>query len=358
MGMAEPQRSQPSQDDFFLPDFCSGPVVLVVILIAELVAFLLVIARHLPGEGINLWLDLARLSLFMQWIGLTSAGVLCAARKPLTRIPLRQAAIASFVLLLLTTGVLSEIAFRLSNYTGIGQAFLPLNHAGFVLRNLLICAIVSIIVLRYFYVQHQWKRNVQREARARIEALQARIHPHFLFNSINTIAALIRSNPDLAERTIEDLADLFRASLRKTSPTVTLAEEMAMAQQYQRIEELRLGERLKVNWQIEALPTDAHVPQLLLQPLLENAIYHGIETQPHGGTVEVRGARDADILNIEISNPLPPENAPRRHGNQMAMENVRQRLALAWPGRASLEVRNSDGVYRVSMRFPYEQQAP
>ncbi len=358
MRMAETHRSQPSHEDFFLPDFCSGPVVLVVILIAELVAFLLVIARHLPGEGINLWLDLARLSLFLQWIGLTSAAVLCVARKPLARMPLRHAAAASFVLLLITTGVLSEIAFRLSNYTGIGQTFLPLSHAGFVLRNLLICVIVSILVLRYFYVQHQWKRNVQREARARIEALQARIHPHFLFNSINTIAALIRSNPDLAERTIEDLADLFRASLKKTSPTVTLAEEMAMAQQYQRIEELRLGERLKVNWQTDALPADAHVPQLLLQPLLENAIYHGIETQPHGGTVEVLGTRDADILNIEISNPLPPENAPRRHGNQMAMENVRQRLMLAWPERASLSVNTADGFYRVCLRFPYERQAP
>jgi two-component system, LytTR family, sensor histidine kinase AlgZ len=355
--MADKQRSQPVHEDFFLPDFCSGPVVLIVILIAELVTFLLVGARHLPGEGINLWLDLARVSLFMQWIGLTSAGVLCVARKPLMRVPMRQAATVSFLLLLMTTGVLSEIAYRLSDYTGIGQAFLPLNHVGFLVRNLLICAIVSILVLRYFYVQFQWKRNVQREARARIEALQARIHPHFLFNSLNTIAALIHSEPGLAERTIEDLADLFRASLKKTSPTVTLAEEMAMAQQYQRIEELRLGERLKVNWQTDALPGDAQMPQLLLQPLLENAIYHGIETQPSGGTVDVRGTRDADNLNIEISNPLPPDNAPRRHGNQMAMENVRQRLALAWPGRTSLDVASADGLYRVSMRFPYDRQA-
>ncbi len=358
MHMAKSDSAKTAPEEFFLPDFCSAPVVLVVILIAELTAFVLVIARHLPGEGTVLWLDLARISLFLQWIGLTSAGVLCATRKFLMRMPLRRAAAVSFILLLITTGVLSEIAFRLSNYTGIGQTFLPLSHTGFVLRNLLICVIVSILVLRYFYVQHQWKRNVQREARARIEALQARIHPHFLFNSINTIAALIRSNPDLAERTIEDLADLFRASLKKTSPTVTLAEEMAMAQQYQRIEELRLGERLKVNWQTDALPVDAHVPQLLLQPLLENAIYHGIETQPHGGTVEVLGTRDADILNIEISNPLPPENAPRRHGNQMAMENVRQRLMLAWPERASLSVNTADGFYRVCLCFPYERQAP
>ena len=352
MGMA---KLPTTQDDFFLPDFCSGPVVLVVVLIAELVAFLLVIARHLPGEGITLWLDLARLSLFLQWIGLTSAGVLCAARGLLARIPLRRAVFASFLLLLATTGVLSEIAFRLAAYTGIGQAFMPIDHGGFLLRNLLICTIVSLLLLRYFYVQYQWKLNVQREARARIEALQARIHPHFLFNSINTIAALIRNNPDLAERTIMDLADLFRASLKKTSPMVTLAEEISMAQQYQHIEELRLGERLKVEWHINSLPSDAHVPQLLLQPLLENAIYHGIETQPQGGVVEVQGSLEDDTLTIEIRNPLPPGNAPQRQGNQMAMENVRQRLMLAWPGRASLKVDKSGGLYRVCVRFPYDK---
>ncbi|MGH8282707.1 MAG: sensor histidine kinase [Gammaproteobacteria bacterium] len=359
MRMAEAHPPKRAHEEFFLPDFCSGPVVLVVILIAELVAFLLVIARHLPGEGVPLWLDLARISLFLQWIGLTSAAVLCSARKPLARMPLRGAAAVSFALLLITTGVLSEIAYELSTYTGIGHGLLPLNHAGFVLRNLIICAIVSVLMLRYFYVQHQWKRNVQREARARIEALQSRIRPHFLFNSMNTIAALIHSTPDLAERTLEDLADLLRASLRQTAPTVTLADEIAMTRQYQHIEELRLGERLKVNWQMDGLPQDAHVPQLMLQPLLENAIYHGIETQSESGVVQILGTRELDTLHIEIRNPLPPAEAPRRRrGNKIALNNVRQRLELAWPGRASLSVKAADGLYRVLLHFPYENQAP
>ncbi|MGB9429262.1 MAG: histidine kinase [Gammaproteobacteria bacterium] len=355
--MAATDQTKPAPVEFFLPDFCSAPVVLVVILIAELTAFVLVIARHLPGEGEVLWLDLARISLFLQWIGLTSAGVLCAARKPLARMPLRHAAAASFVLLLVTTGVLSEIAYQLSRYTGVGQGFLPDNHGGFLLRNLIICAIVSVLVLRYFYVQYQWKRNVQREARARIEVLQSRIRPHFLFNSMNTIAALIHSTPDMAERTIEDLSDLFRASLKQTSPMVTLSNEVAITRQYQRIEELRLGERLKVNWQIDALPMDTYVPQLILQPLLENAIYHGIEVQPNGGTVEVHGACDANTLSIEISNPLPPEGTSRRRGNQMALDNVRQRLVLAWPDRATLDIKTDDGLYRVKLSFPYEDHA-
>lgn len=356
--MTESRYSKQPYEEFFLPDFCSGPVVLIVILIAELTAFLLVIARHLPGDGIPMWLDLARISLFLQWIGLTSAAVLCMARKPLACLPLRRAAAASFVLLLITTGLLSEIAYEISTYTGVGQTFLPLSHGGFVVRNLMVCAIVSTLVLRYFYVQHQWKRNVQREAQSRIEALQARIHPHFLFNSLNTIASLIHGKPDLAERTIEDLADLFRASLKQTRPRVTLAEEVAICRQYQRIEELRLGDRLKVDWQTATLPQDATMPQLLLQPLLENAIYHGIEPQSGGGTVEVRGTCDADVIRIEISNPLPPEGAIRRHGNQMALDNVRQRMELAWPGCATLTVSATGQVFCVRMHFPYEHRAP
>lgn len=354
MPVAKVKTAKPTAGEFFLPDFCSAPVVLVVVLIAELTAFVLVIARNLPGEGSALWVDLARISLFLQWIGLTSAGVLCATRKYLMRMPVRYAASVSFVLLLVTTGLLSEVAFELARYTGIGEGFLPGNHTGFLLRNLIICAIVSVLVLRYFYVQYQWKANVQREARARIEVLQSRIRPHFLFNSMNTIAALIRSTPDMAERTIEDLSDLFRASLKQTSPMVSLSDEMAITRQYLRIEELRLGERLKVNWQIDALPMDAHVPQLMLQPLLENAIYHGIETQPYGGTVDVVGRFDAQTLSILISNPLPPEGAPRRRGNQMALDNVRQRLVLAWPDRATLDIQAVDGMYRVHLRFPYE----
>lgn len=356
--MTDPRPPKPAPRDFFLPDFCSGPVVLVVVLVAELTAFVLTIARHLPEEGAPLWLDLARLSLFLQWIGLTSAAVLCLARRWLAGIAPRWAALTSFLLLLATTGVLSEIAYQLAAHTGLGETLLPASHGGFVVRNLIVCAIVSVLLLRYFYVQHQWKRHVQHQARARIEALQARIRPHFLFNSMNTIAALIRSRPDLAERTVEDLAELFRASLSDGRNDVTLGEEMLMARQYQRIEELRLGERLRVEWHTEELPADARVPRLLLQPLLENAIYHGIETQDAGGTVTVRGRRRQDQVSIEISNPLPPAGAPRRHGHQMALDNVRERLTLAWPGRADLETHADAGGFRVALHFPYESTPP
>src|SRR5690348_14830317 len=257
--MADTRAPFPAQDDFFIPHLCSGPVVLVVVLIAELTAFVLAIAKHLPGEGVPLWLDLARMSLFLQWIALTSSGLLCIARSRLMRMPLKQAVAASYAILLGVTLAMSESAFQLAANTGIGQDLLPTNHPGFVLRNVMICAIVSALVLRYFYVIHQWRSNVRREASARFEALQARIRPHFLFNSMNTIAALIRGKPELAERAIEDLSDLFRASLADAATSVPLSEELAVARQYASIEALRLGARLKFDWQVDGAPQDARL---------------------------------------------------------------------------------------------------
>ncbi|MGH8400909.1 MAG: sensor histidine kinase, partial [Gammaproteobacteria bacterium] len=134
----------------------------------------------------------------------------------------------------------------------------------------------------------------------------------------------------------------------------TLKEEIALARQYLDIETLRLGERLRVRWQIDALPSDARLPRLTLQPLLENAIYHGVETLAEGGEVEIEGQLQDGMLHISIRNPLPPAGAPRRHGNQMALENVRERLALAWPGRAGIEVDSGEDHFRVQLHLPYE----
>ena len=351
--MAATDAPSGTQDDFFIPQLCSGPVVLVVVLVAELTAFVLAIAKHLPGEGVPLWLDLARMSLFLQWIALTSSGVLCMARSRLMRMPLRRAVATSYALLLGVTLVMSEIAFQLAANTGVGQDLLPASHPGFVLRNLMVCAIVGALVLRYFYVIHQWRSNVRREASARFEALQARIRPHFLFNSMNTIAALIRGKPELAERAVEDLSDLFRASLADTSASVSLSEEVAVARQYAGIEALRLGPRLKLDWRLDGVPGDARLPRLTLQPLIENAIYHGIEPLAQGGIVSVSGAFRHGRVDIEIVNPVPADPAPSR-GRQMAVENVRQRLELAWPGRARLDQERSDAGYCVRLSFPYE----
>ena len=215
-----------------------------------------------------------------------------------------------------------------------------------------IAAIVGALALRYFHVAHEWRRSVELEARSRIRALQARIRPHFLFNSMNTIASLTRSDPARAEEAIEDLSDLFRVSLSEARAQITLREELEVARIYQRIEQLRLGDRLQVRWKVADLPAEAIVPSLLLQPLLENAIGHGIEPLPEGGTVMIEGHAEGGIATIEVSNPVSATARAVRAGNRMALDNIRQRLDLAFPGRASVEVDESSTTYRVKIRFP------
>ncbi|MGD8379926.1 MAG: sensor histidine kinase [Gammaproteobacteria bacterium] len=339
----------------FLPDFCSRQAALGVVLIAELVAFVLALSR--APLSWHFWVDLAVISLFLQWIALSSAAVLCYGGRSLARLPLHQATAAVYVLLLLTSGIISELTFQLASHTGVGRGLVPSHHLDFLLRNLAISAILYALVLRYFYVQHQWRQNVTREAAARTEALQARIRPHFLFNSLNTIAALVRSRPDTAEQTIEDLAELFRASLSEAGERVALADEIEFTRLYERMESLRLGDRLKVEWHVEDAPADLRVPRLVLQPLLENAIYHGIEPLPEGGTVRIRVARNGNSVSLSVENPVG--NARRqgmRPGNRMALDNIRQRLELAWPGRATMQVDNGDETYRVTIQLPIENQ--
>jgi two-component system sensor histidine kinase AlgZ len=169
---------------------------------------------------------------------------------------------------------------------------------------------------------------------------------------MNTIASLTRSDPARAEEAIEDLADLFRVSLSDGRAQITLREELEVARIYQRIEQLRLGERLQVRWKVAGLPPEAIVPSLLLQPLLENAIGHGIEPLPGGGTVVVEGRSDGDEVLIEISNPVSATAKAVRSGNRMALDNIRQRLELAFPGRASVDVDDGGELYKVRLRFP------
>ena len=201
------------------------------------------------------------------------------------------------------------------------------------------------------------RSSVELEAQARIRALQARIRPHFLFNSMNTIASLTRSDPARAEEAVEDLADLFRANLSEARSWISLKEELEIARIYQRIESLRLGDRLNVEWKIHDIPLRALVPSLLVQPLLENAVYHGIEPLSEGGSITVSGSFDGQLIELSVTNPLPDKTTPLLHtGHGIALDNIRQRLQLAWPGQATVELQQSVGTYKVIMRFPYQEQ--
>lgn len=339
---------------FYLPDFCAAHSVLAVVLIAELVALFLTLARI--GISAQFWTDLARTSLFLLWAGLGSAAALCAARGALSRLDVMRGSLLALLLLLGVTAVVTEGAWWLAASAQwlLGVAVDPLSadHLGFLLRNLAVCSIAGGLALRYFYVSHQWRRNVEAEAQSRVRALQARIRPHFLFNSMNTIASLTRTNPRAAEEAIADLSDLFRASLREHRDRIPLGNEIEIARAYERVERLRLGDRLRVDWQVDALPMDTPVPALFLQPLLENAVFHGIEPLEKGGTIRVTGRCEGKSAVLTIENPVSARLVGRRQGHQIGLDSVRQRLELMFQGETDFEVVEGPERFIVTLRFP------
>ena len=180
-----------------------------------------------------------------------------------------------------TTQHMKETVFWLTQQPLVTLRLSEARHIDFLVRTTTIGAIVGAIALRYMHLQLMWKRDLARQAQARVEALQARIRPHFLFNSMNTIASFTRTQPELAEQVVEDLSDLFRASLSDSSSS-NLGGELALARGYLRIEALRLGERLQVEWEVDELPPTVEIPPLTLQPLVENAVIHGILNECRG----------------------------------------------------------------------------
>jgi two-component system sensor histidine kinase AlgZ len=288
---------------------------------------------------------------------LGSAAALCLLRTRLASLSLGVASTLALGSVLAVIALVSLGVLWLGSSALLGprasNLLLPTAPQNFFAANLGIGAIVGALALRYFYVTGEWRRNVQLQARARVRALQARIRPHFLFNSMNTIAALTRSDPARAEEAVEDLADLFRANLNEKRSSITLKEELEVARIYQRIEQLRLGERLHVIWDVAELPMRALVPGLLMQPLLENAIYHGIEPRPSGGTVTVSGSLDGDIIDLTVRNPLPQAGEAAHVGNRVALENIRERMDLIYPGRSSVDANRIGDEYVVTLRFPH-----
>ena len=296
MNPPPPALPAPEPRQLYLPNFCSASAVLVIVVICELTALLLALARNAGVLGF--WSDLGLTSMFLLWIALCGAGLLCVMRDYLGR----QSVAFSAAMVLLITVALVTLVSAVAYYYASSDLF-PDRHWSFLLRNAGITFVVTALALRYFYVTHEWRHNVELQAKARVHALQARIRPHFLFNSMNTIAALTRSNPARAEEAVLDLAELFRANLNEKRNEIALAEEIDVARTYQRMEQLRLGDRLRVEWKVESLPADALVPGLTLQPLLENAIYHGIEPRPDGGVVTVTGEFAKGMITIVVRNP-------------------------------------------------------
>jgi len=337
-------------EDFFLPDLCAPRSVLLMILLAELLVLVHVLAASgVPGFD---WTLLASGSLLVQWVTLLSAGLLCQLRGPLSTLSLAAASSTCLLVVGVVTLASSFVAHLLAP---------PLEVAGGVtgwvlLRNVLVAVVAAGIALRYFYLQHQLQRQEKLELQSRLDSLRNRIRPHFLFNTLNSIASLIQSRPEVAEKAVEDLAELFRLSLREEQRDTTVADELHVCELYLGIEKLRLGERLRVDWAVDPLARNQAMPSLLLQPLVENAIYHGISTLPEGGTVQIAVACEGGDLRVAVENPVG-RSPVRARGNKLALENIRRRLEALHGAGGRLEVQPGDEQYRVELRYPRESPA-
>ncbi len=335
---------------YWLPDFCSLPVLFAVMVVAELLALVILIAPS--DESRPLLPRLTTASVFVQWLALVCAVCLCKLRPQLAKLTPLLGVMTAYALMLLVTVLGSALVFGIDQQLNLGLTLPAQFQARFIWRSAALCALIGAALLRYFYVLEQWRARVGAEAKARFEALQARIRPHFLFNSMNTIASLIPLRPQDAERAVENLSDLFRAALGNDTARSTLGEELDLVQRYLDIEKLRLGERLRVDLDVADLPGDLPMPPLLLQPLVENAVYHGIQQLPAGGTVEIRGRRLDGAIEIVIRNPRPPAGARAAGRHGMALANTRSRIEYHFGRHGALEVVAGADDFICTVRLP------
>jgi two-component system sensor histidine kinase AlgZ len=341
------QLSRPTR--FVVPDLCNAPALVVLVLVGQLLVLVLLLA----GGSVT-WERLALMSLYVQWVAMTSAALLCWVRPWLLKVGLANGALIAFLLVMTVVFAVSLVAERLLvGWLSYTERALDWARIG---GQMAIAGIITGMVLRYFYVQQQLREQEQSELQSRIQALQSRIRPHFLFNSMNIIASLIATDPETAESVVEDLSELFRASLNDAGNQVSLAEELALCERYVRIEGLRLGDRLRIDWDISVQPETIKIPLLTLQPLLENAIYHGIQPLPEGGTITVRVRHEGGRVHVRITNPIPPPEARgETQGNRMAVNNIKSRLTVLYGADADLiaDTDESKSCYVTLLHYPH-----
>lgn len=337
-----------TQDDFFVPELCQNKALLTLILLAQLIVIILILA-----EGTSFifnWERFALVSFFVQWNVLLSAAIICTMRSVLKKISIFLSTVVCLLLIVSITLICTYISTHLpltsyDSTSEIQQVYL---------KHGLISLIISAILLRLFYLQSQWKKERQAELKARLAALRARIDPHFLFNSLNSIASLIASNPEAAEKAVLDLSDLFRATLSdKSNDLTTWSKEVTLAKHYIDIEKLRFAERLNVTWDLQNIPTDLPIAPLTLQPLLENAIVHGIQASPSGGVIHIQANCQQGFFELMISNPLPQQAmVTSKRGTQIAIKNIQARFTALFGEHATLSASQQHDRYITRLRYP------
>jgi two-component system sensor histidine kinase AlgZ len=316
-----------------------------VVLAGEGLAIVLTLAPGIDGDH---WIHFGLTSLVVQWVTLLSLGSLYLARRPLARLRPQTIAYVALAMLLLCTWLVGGLAWLLL------RGLWPMADGGWQALQLRLTGIVLTVgVLGLAVFQNHWRARqlAVRTKQAELDALHARIRPHFLFNTLNTGAALIHQRPGEAERLLLDLADLFRAALGGPRE-ILLADELSLTRRYLEIEGLRLGDRLRVSWQLpDGLP-DIDVPALSIQPLVENAVRHGVEPSPTGGDISIHIDVDSNHLRIVVSNSIPPHHEVRTRGHGIGLNSARERIAALPHGAGRLDTTIEEGRYTATVTLP------
>lgn len=337
----------PTSKPNWLPDLCSVNRMVAVMGIALLVVMVIALAP-LGGSrwGLESFLSV---SAFASWIAVGSAVLLCKARAWIHGLT----GWLGHVVAVLAPMVVAGLCAWSLQYLGLGNPEVTAagTGSGFIVSSMLLTGLIGAVALRYFYVRDQWQAQVQARAKASVDALQARIRPHFLFNSMNSIASLVRTDPATAERAVEDLADLFRAALGAGDGDATLQQEVELAKRYLAIETLRLRDRLRVTWKLPDPLPDIRLPRLVLQPLVENAVVHGIAPLPEGGEIEIAIRVARGRLELRITNPCLPAGR-QDAGNGHAQASIAQRLAFHFGSSVKMTARHVDGHYFCEVSLP------
>jgi len=325
-----------------LPNFRNLGVVLRVLLIVNGASLLLAVVRTTTWEAVPD--DFMAQAVLVQPVLLLAVVALYGASPALARLPYGRGVLA----VLAIAAAAGALGYLLASRMGGTGAFPDL------LRFLVMSVVSAAVLLGYFDLRGRALSPALTEAR--LQALQARIRPHFLFNSINAVLSLIRSDPKRAEAALEDMAELFRVAMSDTRKLSPLAREVELCRQYLELEALRLGERLRVEWHTEKMPGDALVPPMILQPLVENAVYHGIEPGSVPGLVTINIFKNRDEVHLAIKNPYHA-GGREQSGNKIALANIRERLSLHFDAEARLDTRISGGAYQVHIILPYLREA-
>ncbi len=330
-----------------LPDFRNLGVILRILLFSNGLALLNSMLQA------NVWQDvplhLMQISLLFTPVLLGSLLLLWLLTPWLQRLPYVHGMLAVTSLVVVLTLVIYYSGGELYRQADVAASSFD------AVRYALLGVVVCSFLLMYFRLRARGLSHALHNAR--LQMLRARIRPHFLFNTINAVLGIVRSQPGQAEVALQDMADLFRMAMSNAHDLVPLRHEIQLSKQYIALEQLRMGERLRVEWQVQDVPDDALVPSLLLQPLLENAVYHGIEPLPQGGLISVTLSRNGSDLRLQVENPCTPRHDDAPHnGNRMAVQNIRERLQLLFDVEARYRAERGRNFYRVNITLPYTRE--